>query len=580
MAWHFRRVIAEQVSRVLGLPSESCSRVAQCIQTVPVHRKHESPDFQLFMTSLSEGGPNGTFSNQEERAEQLAGKLVCDSVISDIGTTRGSVTFKINRDLLTRNVLQQISKDGSLYGLNTELFSELSRRKTIVEYSSPNIAKKFHVGHLRSTIIGNFIANLKQAVGNEVVRINYLGDWGLQFGLLGAGFSSFGSKEKLLANPLQHLFEVYVKVNTAAEKDNGIKLSAQEFLRRLEGGDPHALSLWMHFRDISIQEYAKIYKRLGAHFDDYSGESFYKEKSQEVLKQLESKGLLLKTDKGTVIDLSEEGNLSSYSTVMRSDGTSLYITRDMAAAVDRMERYNFDEMIYVTDKSQKNHFQQLFKILKIMGKDQADRCQHVPFGLVQGMKTRRGEVVFLEDVLDEARSRMLQNMAASETSKQLDDPSDTAEKIGIAALIVQDFKGQLVSDYHFDWDQALQSTGDTGVFLQYTHARLHSLQALRCPRDTEDFEIASLREPCVIATLQHLLRYDEVIYKCLEDLQPRYLVTYLLSLGHLANVAHRTLQVKGSSSEAAHARLLFFKNVQMVLGNGMKLLGITPVNNM
>ncbi|KAE8602957.1 hypothetical protein XENTR_v10014187 [Xenopus tropicalis] len=482
------------------------------------------------MTSL--GDPIDTSINHEERAQQLAGKLVCDSVISDIGTARASVTFKINRDLLTRTVLQQISKDGSIYGLNTELFSGLSGRKTVVEYSSPNIAKKFHVGHLRSTIIGNFIANLKQAVGNEVIRINYLGDWGLQFGLLGAGFSKFGSEEELVVNPLQHLFEVYVKVNTAAEEDKDIKLSAQEFLRRLEGGDPHALSLWMHFRDLSIQEYAKVYKRLGAHFDDYSGESFYKEKSQEVLKQLESNGLLQKTDKGTgVVDLSEEGNLSSYSTVMRSDGTSLYITRDVAAALDRLERYSFDEMIYVTDKSQKNHFQQLFKILKILGKDQADRFQHVPFGLVKGMKTRRGEVVFLEDVLDEARSRMLQNMAASGTSKQLEDPSDTAEKIGIAALIVQDFKGQLLSDYHFDWDQALQSTGDTGVFLQYTHARLHSLQALWCSRDTDDIDIASLREPCVIATLQHLLRYDEVIYKCLEDLQPRYLVTYLMSLG-------------------------------------------------
>ncbi|KAE8602963.1 hypothetical protein XENTR_v10014187 [Xenopus tropicalis] len=364
------------------------------------------------MTSL--GDPIDTSINHEERAQQLAGKLVCDSVISDIGTARASVTFKINRDLLTRTVLQQISKDGSIYGLNTELFSGLSGRKTVVEYSSPNIAKKFHVGHLRSTIIGNFIANLKQAVGNEVIRINYLGDWGLQFGLLGAGFSKFGSEEELVVNPLQHLFEVYVKVNTAAEEDKDIKLSAQEFLRRLEGGDPHALSLWMHFRDLSIQEYAKVYKRLGAHFDDYSGESFYKEKSQEVLKQLESNGLLQKTDKGTgVVDLSEEGNLSSYSTVMRSDGTSLYITRDVAAALDRLERYSFDEMIYVTDKSQKNHFQQLFKILKILGKDQADRFQHVPFGLVKGMKTRRGEVVFLEDVLDEARSRMLQNMAAS-----------------------------------------------------------------------------------------------------------------------------------------------------------------------
>ncbi|KAM4771671.1 putative arginine--tRNA ligase, mitochondrial isoform 2-T2 [Rhinophrynus dorsalis] len=529
MACRFRRAIAEQVSRVLGLPPE---KVAQCIRTIPVQRKHVSPDFELYVNSLVEDGPGNKNFRHQEKAQRLAAKLVCDSVISEVGTARGSITFKINREMLTKNVLQQICKDGSTYGLNTELLSGLRRGKTLVEYSSPNIAKKFHVGHLRSTIIGNFIANLKQAVGNEVIRINYLGDWGLQFGLLGAGFDKFGCEEKLKANPLQHLFEVYVKVNTEAETDEEIKSLANEFMRMLDGGHPQALSLWQHFRDLSIQEYAKVYERLGVHFDDYSGESFYREKSRDILKLLESKGMLQQTDKGTgVVDLSEEGNLASYTTVMRSDGTSLYITRDLAAVFDRMEKYNFDEMIYVTDKSQRNHFQDLFKVLRIMGKEHAERCRHIPFGLVQGMKTRKGEVVFLEDVLDEARSRMLQNMARTETSKPLEDPADTAEKIGIAALIVQDFKGHLLSDYRFDWDQALQSCGDTGVFLQYTHARLHSLQALWDTRDVEEFDVTSLQEPSVISTLQHLLRYDEVILKCLEDLQPRYLVTYLMGLG-------------------------------------------------
>ncbi|KAM4695512.1 putative arginine--tRNA ligase, mitochondrial isoform 2-T2 [Discoglossus pictus] len=507
--------------------------------------------------------------------------LVSDSVISEVGAVRGSITFKVKRDLLAKSVLQQMAKDGIQYGLNSDLLSKLHKGSTIVEYSSPNIAKRFHVGHLRSTIIGSFIANIKQAAGNDVIRINYLGDWGLQFGLLGAGFSKFGSEEKLRSNPLQHLFDVYVKINSAAEEDANIKLSSQEFLRSLEAGNPQALSLWLHFRNLSIQEYAKVYERLGVHFDDYSGESFYREKSKDVLKILQSKGLLQKTDKGTgVIDVSEYGDLSSYATVMRSDGTSLYITRDVAAAIDRIERYNFDEMIYVTDKSQQNHFQQLFKVLKRLGYEQAERCHHVPFGLVQGMQTRKGNVLFLEDVLDEARSRMLQNMAKSGTSKELEDPADTAEKIGLAALIVQDFKGQLSSDYHFDWNQALQSTGDTGVFLQYTHARLHSLQSLWSARDLNDFDENCLQEPSAIAILQHLLRYDEVLYKSLEDYQPRYLVTYLLTLGHLASVAHRTLHVKGSTPEVAHARLCFFNNVRMVLSSGMKLLGITPVANM
>lgn len=576
MACFFRRAIAEQVSQALGVQPE---RILHHIHAVPVHRKRSSPDFQIFLKSLVNDPLDAAY--YQAKAEKLADKLVSDSVIGEFGLTRGFLTFKVNRPLLVKEVMHKIRQDGSRYGFSSELLSDFPKGLTLVEYSSPNIAKKFHVGHLRSTIIGNFIANLKEAVGNKVLRVNYLGDWGLQFGLLGAGYSEFGCEEKLKSNALQHLFEVYVKVNAAAEKDEEMKQSAQEFMRKLEGGHPQALSLWTHFRGLSIEEYAKVYKRLGVQFDEYSGESFYREKSQDILNLLRSKNILKITKEGTgVVDLTENGDLSAYSTVMRSDGTSLYLTRDIAAAIDRMEKYNFDEMVYVTDKSQQTHFQNLFKILKILGKDKVDCCKHVMFGRVRGMQTRRGDVIFLDDVLDEARARMLQNMAKAETSKTTEDPADTAEKIGVAALIIQDFKGQLQADYRFNWDEALQSCGDTGVFLQYTHARLQSLLSLWDTREEEDFSVSCLQEPSVIATLQHLLRYDEVIYKTLKELQPRYLVAYLMGLGHLANVAHHSLRVKGSTQEVAHARFHFFNAVSVVLASGMKLLGITPVDKM
>uniref|UniRef100_A0A8B9VJU5 Probable arginine--tRNA ligase, mitochondrial n=1 Tax=Anas zonorhyncha TaxID=75864 RepID=A0A8B9VJU5_9AVES len=323
------------------------------------------------------------------------------------------------------------------------------------------------------------------------------------------------------------------------------------------------------------------FQRLGVHFDEYSGESFYQEKSQEVLRMLEDKGLLQKTIKGTgVVDLSEKKDLSLYSTVMRSDGTSLYITRDLAAAIDRMKKHSCDTMIYVTDKSQSSHFQHLFQILKLMGYDWAERCQHVSFGLVQGMKTRRGEVVFLEDVLDEVRSRMLQNMASAKTTKEVEDPMETAEKVGLAALIIQDFRGLLSSDYQFSWDRALQSRGDTGVFLQYTHARLHSLEQMHGSEQLTDVNASCLQEPDAISVLQHLLRYDEVLYRSSQDLQPKHIVSYLLTLCHLAAVAHKTLPVKGSAPELAQARLCLFRAARSVLGSGMQLLGITPVTRM
>uniref|UniRef100_A0A9L0R4X8 Probable arginine--tRNA ligase, mitochondrial n=1 Tax=Equus caballus TaxID=9796 RepID=A0A9L0R4X8_HORSE len=570
MACGFRRSIACQLSRVLDLPPEN---LIKSISAVPISKKEEVADFQLSVDSLLENNNGHSRPDMQVQATRLAEKLKCDTVVSEISTGQGTVNFKINRELLTKTVLQQVIEDGPKYGLKSELFSDLPQKKIVVEFSSPNVAKKFHVGHLRSTIIGNFIANLKEALGHQVTRINYLGDWGMQFDL--------ASKGSHLQNAYFKKIMVYVQVNKEAADDKSVAKSAREFFQRLELGDMQALALWQKFRDLSIEEYVRIYKRLGVHFDEYSGESFYREKSQEVLKLLDSKGLLQKTIKGTaVVDLSGNGDPSSICTVMRSDGTSLYATRDLAAAIDRMDKYHFDRMIYVTDKGQKKHFQQVFQLLQIMGYDWAERCQHVPFGVVQGMKTRRGDVTFLEDVLNEIQLRMLQNMASIKTTKELENPQETAERVGLAALIIQDFKGLLLSDYQFSWDRVFQSRGDTGVFLQYTHARLHSLEETFGCGYLNDCNTACLQEPQSVSILQHLLRFDEVLYRSSQDLQPRHIVSYLLTLSHLAAVAHKTLHVKDSPPEVAGARLHLFRAVRSVLANGMKLLGITPVCRM
>uniref|UniRef100_A0AAX7TWD4 Probable arginine--tRNA ligase, mitochondrial n=1 Tax=Astatotilapia calliptera TaxID=8154 RepID=A0AAX7TWD4_ASTCA len=510
MACFFRRKIAEKLGRAL---QQSEDVFIPALTAVPVLKK-QLTDFRLLIGTLRASGilpsSNSHFIFQ----------LKQDNVVEHISAARGIINFKVNRN-------------------------------------SPNIAKKFHAGHLRSTIIGNFIANLKQSLGNDVIRMNYLGDWGMQFGLLGAGFGQFGSPEKLKQNPLQHLFEVYVRVNKEAENNEDMKQAARDFFRQLEQHESHVVSLWQQFRDITVKEYQDIYERLGVHFDVYSGESFHQDQAQEVVQQLQSRGLLKTSEKGTgVVDLSPNRDMTNVCTVLRSDGTTLYITRDIAAAINRKEKYSFDEMIYVTDKSQENHFSQLFQILLAMGHSWADGCRHVSFGLVQGMKTRAGEVVFLEDVLDEARARMLNNMSQSNTTKELENPEDTAEKVGISALIIQDFKGPLQSDYKFNWDRMLQAQGDTGVFLQYTHARL-------CRS-----EISSIDT------------YDEVLYQSAQDLQPKHLVNFLLKLCHLIASAHRELPVKGSPEAVAQARLRLFSGACSVLANGMRILGITPVNKM
>uniref|UniRef100_A0A4W6EHT6 Probable arginine--tRNA ligase, mitochondrial n=1 Tax=Lates calcarifer TaxID=8187 RepID=A0A4W6EHT6_LATCA len=532
------------------------------------------------------------------QAENLAAQLKPDSLVEDISADHGVVSFTVNRKLFVQKMLEPFGKQGDeKFGLNSELFNNLKRGTTLVEYSSPNIAKKFHAGHLRSTIIGNFIANLKQSLGYNVIRMNYLGDWGMQFGLLGAGFGQFGCQERLKQNPLQHLFEVslhicvktdelfyvcvlqvYVQMNKEAEHNENLKHAAQDFFRQLEQQECQAVSLWQQFREITVNEYQQVYKRLGIHFDIYSGESCHLDQAQKVVQQLQSQGLLKTSERGTgVVDLSPDGDMSSVCTVLRSNGTTLYITRDLAAAIDRKLTYHFDEMIYVTDKSQSNHFQQLFQILLAMGHSWAERCQHVPFGLVQGMKTRTGEVVFLEDVLDEARARMLDNMSQSKTTKEMDDPEDTAEKVGISALIVQDFKGPLQSDYKFDWDRMLQAQGDTGVFLQYTHTRLCSYPLI-ISHVVSIF--APHSEKRKKKDLRFVCSYDEVLYQSAQDLQPKHLVNFLLKLCHLIAFAHRQLPVKGSPQDVAQARLRLFNGACSVLANGMRILGITPVDKM
>ncbi|KAM4713286.1 putative arginine--tRNA ligase, mitochondrial isoform 1-T1 [Anableps anableps] len=579
MACFFRRKIAAKLAKTL---QQSEDVFIPALTAVPVFKKQLSADFKLSLGALRVNGILPSSGDIQLQTENLAAQLKPDSMVEEISAGHGLIHFKLNRSLLAEKLLEPFGKgENDNFGLNSELFDTLKRGTILVEFSSPNIAKKFHAGHLRSTIIGNFISNLKQSLGNNVIRMNYLGDWGMQFGLLGAGFSRFGSIEKLKENPLQHLFEVYVQANKEAEHSEDVKLAAKDFFRQLERHESQAISLWQQFREITVKEYQHIYKRLGIHFDEYSGESCHQAQTQEVVQELQSRGLLKISEKGTgVVDLSPNGDMSNICTVLRSDGTTLYITRDIAAAISRKEKYCFDEMIYVTDKSQENHFSQLFQILLTMGNSWAERCRHVSFGLVQGMKTRTGEVVFLEDVLDEAQARMLHNMNQSKTTKELENPKETAEKVGISALIVQDFKGPLQSDYKFDWDRMLQAQGDTGVFLQYTHARLCSIMRMNEGVEAAVFNPSCLCERTSVTILQHLLRYDEVLYQSDQDLQPKHLVNFLLKLCHFVASAHRELPVKGSPPDVAQARLRLFGGARSVLASGMRILGITPVQKM
>lgn len=498
---------------------------------------------------------------------------------------------------------------------------EYAGKTYLFEYSSPNIAKPFHAGHLRSTVIGNCLKNLFAFLGAKTVSINYLGDWGTQYGILAVGFKKFGDENKLKENPIRHLFDVYVKANELIKQDPSFKEEAKALFSRMENGDEEALSLWRKFRDLSIVEYKKIYKRLNITFDVYSGESLQSEGMEEAFKILVDKGigsLVLKkaggkrnrkekddknqkpeeTDAETTDTIDDENgkpkeekvylvDLTKYKldtcVVKKGDGSSLYITRDIAAAISRYREYKFDKSFYIVGSAQDLHFKQLFKILELMGFEWSKNCEHINFGMVLGMSTRSGNVVFLENILDNAKQVMLEKMKENKMGKlsEIENPEEVADIIGISAIVVQDFNAKRIKDYKYEEERMSSIEGHTGPYLQYAHARLCSMEdkTMDVPL-TDDVDFSLLKEPQAIQLAQQVSRFLLVLKQTAVSREPSILVAYLFDLAHAISAAHTTLRVKGEEINLAKARKLLFWSARIVLNNSLKILGLTPITRM
>ena len=469
-------------------------------------------------------------------------------------------------------------------------------KRVIVEFSSPNIAKPFHAGHLRSTIIGGFLANLYEACGWEVIRMNYLGDWGKQFGVLAIGFQRYGSEEELEKDPIHHLYKVYVRVNqdiTAEEAAVGVgeptktDKEAREYFAKLENGDKEAYSLWERFRSMSIEKYKESYKRLNINYDVYSGESqVSKESLERAMQILEEKGLTTRDQGALLIDLEKQGlKKLGRAIVQKKDGTSIYLTRDIGAAMERWEKYKFDKMIYVVATQQDLHLQQLFAILKLMGFDWADRCTHVNFGMVLGMSTRAGTVVFLDDILKAAKDRMHKVMRTNEAKyKLVDNPDQVAEIVGRSGVMIQDMSGKRINNYTFDMDTMTSFEGDTGPYLQYAHSRLCSITRKAQISFTDlisaQHEKHLSTHPHAVNLIRSLAQYPDVILNTFRTHEPTTMVNYLFKMTHLLSSSYDVLRVVGEEEEVAAARLALYEAARVVLGRGMRLLGLTPVERM
>ena len=572
MASKFRNLISVNVSSFLKISNSDFKLTHRDIAAqlkVKLDRNHARIYFQSPVKLLSEN---------ETDVSGFVQNFPTDNYLTGIDTLeKGKINYFVDTKTFTEQVIRTtLTLPPDYQWTKNALFPE-TVTNVVVEFSSPNIAKPFHIGHLRSTIIGNFVANINQKVGNSVKRINYLGDWGTQFGLLVAGLEASGKNFRDLS--LSDLLKVYIEANRKAEADETFMQKALDSFKSLESGDSEKLQIWDRCRQLTLEELNKNYSKLNVAFDCYHGESMYGQKSlNQVLTLLENRNLIKVTDDGRTVIPLERTNV----TVKKSDGSSLYITRDIAAAIDRNESFNFDKMFYVVDNSQGTHFNNLFEVLRRLGCEWSGDCHHVKFGKIMGMSTRRGQMVLMSDILEEATARMRENQDKSANTRVAEEDREAvAEAVGVSALIVADLGQRRTKDYEWAWDRALSDSGDTGVKLQYTHARLTSLLEKCQELDTElDTSLGDLLTESIAVELVWVIsRYDEVLASSYTTLEAVTMVKFLFQLCNTTSKALKLLPVKNAETrDLAAARIKLFAAAKLILADGMTVLGIRPLD--
>lgn len=500
-------------------------------------------------------------------------KIEPDEIIKQIYLANDRANRKLSFHVEKNIFLKDVMENCETPDIN------LKTKTIVVEYSSPNIAKPFHFGHLRSTIIGNFLGNLYKYLHHKVTKLNYLGDWGTQFGLIKIGVEKLNySLNDIKDNPLKLLYESYVYANKLAEKDAIILEKAKSEFSKLEEGNEEHLRYWKEFMNYTKTELDVMYKRLGVEFDEYYYESMYNSKNiQNLTDLLLKRNIMHKQNDGRhVVTLDNNKTVS----ILKSDGSSLYLTRDIASAVERYNKYKFDKMYYIVDNSQSEHFKALREILFKMDMPWATRLHHIKFGRIRGMSTRKGKSIFLKDILDECKDMMIKKQINSPTTKVPINDLETSDILGISCVIINDLKQRRQKDYDFTWEKALQVQGDTGIKLQYTHCRLCSLEENSGVMIPKKCIPNLLQEIEALNLIKSLASFQDVLYRTEEQCEACLLVNYLFFLCNDISRALKTLKVKGTEPEIAQQRLLLFMTSKKVLNSGMRILGLQPLNKM
>ena len=509
-------------------------------------------------------------------AADLAESIEAKGDISKVMPMGGYVNFFVNKSQLAINVINDVLTQKDEYGK-----SKLGEGKTVViDFSSPNIAKPFHIGHIRTTVIGNALYKIYDSQGYDTVRINHLGDYGTQFGKLIVAFKLWGSKEAVEANPIPELLKLYIRFHDEAESKPEMEDEARAWFTKLENGDLEAKELWQWFRDESLKEFARVYDLLDIEFDSYNGESFYSDKMDTVIETIKGKGLLKESQGTNVVDL-EEYNMPP-ALITKNDGSTLYMTRDLAAAVYRKNTYNFDKCIYVVGSQQSLHFQQLFKVLELVGFEWAKDLIHVPFGMValeEGtMSTRKGRVVFLEDVLKQAIEKTKETMLAKNPdAKNIDE---IAKKVGVGAVVFQELSNSRIKDYTFSWERTLSFEGETGPYVQYTHARCCAVLRKANEEVTSDINYDLLTNEDSVEVLKTIASFNKSIVSAMNRNEPHIVTRFVLDLAQAFNKFYHDNPILVEDAEVRKARLALVAATRQTLENGLKLLGMQAPERM
>lgn len=508
-------------------------------------------------------------------ANSIKEKIVLDEKISKVEVVNGFLNFYLNSDNIVNDVLKKIAKQKENYGSS----DEGKGINIIVEYSSPNIAKTFHLGHFRNTVLGKALYDLYETLGYNVTGINHLGDWGRQFGILIEGYNRFKDEYNFDENPLEALSDIYVRINKIAKDDEAVIDKARDNFKKLEQGDEELLKLWQFFRDVSLKEYNRIYTLLGSKFDSYNGEAFYNDKMPEVVEILEKKGVLKDSQGAKVVDV---GDNMPPCIVLKSDGSTIYATRDLAAILYRARTYDFTKCIYITATEQILHFKQVFEAAKYLVDEKYQKgLVHVSYGMIRlktgKMSTREGNVIYINDLINDAISKSKKIMISK--NPNLENIDDVSKKIGIGALIFNYLKSGKNKDIIFDLDETLRFDGETGPYVQYTYVRTKSiLEKVGFNIDELDInnvDYSKIKEKQEIELIKELEKFGKVIKKAAEEYEPSILARYLIDVATAFSRFYNECSVANLEDEKLkEARCVLVYATSIVIKKGLSILGI------